>query len=68
MSKRYTGNLYGVDFEVIEDPNCPPNTIFFLNDKYMQFSSLLQENRWQRVKRFVKYFLKGILNSFRCRK
>ena len=38
--KGYTGNLYGVNFKVIEDPSCPPNVMYFLSDKFMEFATI----------------------------
>lgn len=53
----YVGKLYGVDFKV--DPNCPPNTLYFLNEEYMEFQSIVNvgETFWQRVKRIIHEIL-----------
>lgn len=36
------------------DPNAPPNMIYFMNDKYMEFSVLDHRTRWQRIKDWFK--------------
>lgn len=45
-------HFYGVPVKI--DPNTPPGQIYFLNDKYMEFTRIDARNRKQRVIDFIK--------------
>lgn len=48
------GKLYGLD--VIEDPTIPSGIIYFVNENFLDFRTLvpLPETRWQRIKHIIK--------------
>lgn len=45
---------------VYEDPNAPPGKMFFLNDKFMEFSSIDTRSRWQRLKDWLKQVIRRV--------
>jgi hypothetical protein len=49
---------------VYEDPNAPPNTLYFLNDNWQEFERAYEDvlgikfTRWYRLKRFIRRIVK----------
>lgn len=54
---KFIGYLNGVP--IYEDPSAPPAKLYFLNDKYMQFSRFEPLSRWQRFALAVKRIWHG---------
>lgn len=50
-------SFFGFDGEII-DQKAPPHHIYFLNENYMDFRSIIKLSKWKRFKLWLKKLIK----------